>query len=388
MPLGSCQLSAVGASTTGASEHVRLRSLLLVRWTGRPRSITDDSDMFLLCDAMWAAIGSRFSTLGEPRRSSAPGEPALKGLDMADKGVGSGPFTFGDRLDSSALEGVVAPVCTVEGVMSCVLLDFELSLSGLGEPLRSVGDLGGTSGRISGAALMSVSTVNAGFVPTLGLKMGDSGLPRVVEISVMWKTVGSRRLRGLFWSMSTGEGPVMQDIRALPKGSVLQFVPGALLDRSWPKGSTEAFLRAGRPGMVAIHRQLEALAYLIQANVRESMAISCTVVMVLLSSGTLTFRLRESEPLRCQKGTLSGWAALSLIDVEERVTARAESLSEEWLGRTSPTGLFDIADGQSWYFVELVCDCRLAMEGEDGMRSLESLVAWRFLSDLDRRGRW
>jgi hypothetical protein len=72
--------------------------------------MTDDSDMFLLCeDAMCTEIGSRFSVRGDPRRSSAPGEPALKGLEMADKGVGSGPFMLGDRLESRALEGVVPP---------------------------------------------------------------------------------------------------------------------------------------------------------------------------------------------------------------------------------------------------------------------------------------
>lgn len=196
--------------------------------------MTDDSDMFLLCDdTICIVMGSRFSTRGDPRRSSAPGEPALKGLDMADKGVGSGPLTLGDRLDSRALEGAVPPGWLVDGVMSCVLLDFGFSFRGLGEPLRSVGDLGGTSGRLSVASLTSVSTFNAGFVLTPGLRMGDNGLPRVLGISVLVNTAGSRRLGGLFCSVScTGEGPVMQDIRALPKGSVLQFVPGALLDRS------------------------------------------------------------------------------------------------------------------------------------------------------------
>lgn len=118
------------------------------------------------------------------------------------------------------------------------------------------------------------------------------------------------------------------------------------------------------------------------------MAVSCTVVIVLPSSGTLTFRLLESEPLRCQKGTVSDWTAVSLNEVEERPTERAESLSEDSLGRASPTGLFDVCEGQSWYLVALVCDCRLTMEGDEGMRSLGSLEAWMFLSDLDRRGRW
>ena len=42
-----------------------------------------------------------------------------------------------------------------------------------------------------------------------------------------------------------------QDIIASPKGPFLQFVPGALLDRSWPKASVDALRRGGLPGMVA-----------------------------------------------------------------------------------------------------------------------------------------
>lgn len=47
------------------------------------------------------------------------------------------------------------------------------------------------------------------------------------------------------------DGPVTHDINASPKGPVLQFVPGALLDRSWPKVSVEALRIGGRPGIVA-----------------------------------------------------------------------------------------------------------------------------------------
>ena len=69
--------------------------------------------------------------------------------------------------------------------------------------------------------------------------------------------------------------------------------------------------------------------------------------MVLPSSGTLTFLLLDNDPLRCQKGTLSGKTAVSLREVEDRATESAASLSEEWFGFDGPTGLF--ADGQSWY---------------------------------------
>jgi hypothetical protein len=64
--------------------------------------------------------------------------------------------------------------------------------------------------------------------------------------------------------------------------------------------------------------------------------------MVLAISGTLTFLLLDIEPARCQNGTVSGRAAVSLSDVPERLTDRAASLSDE-----DPTGLFD--EGQSWY---------------------------------------
>jgi hypothetical protein len=123
-------------------------------------------------------------------------------------------------------------------------------------------------------------------------------------------------------------------------------------------------------------------------NVRESIAVSCTVVMVLPSSGTLIFLLLESEPLLCQKGTVSDWTAVSLIEVDERPADSAESLSEDSQGLVNPTGLLDSCEGQSWYLVALVCDCKLTMEGDDGMRSLGSLAVLMFLSDLDRRGIW
>ena len=61
--------------------------------------------------------------------------------------------------------------------------------------------------------------------------------------------------------------------------------------------------------------------------------------MVPDSSGTLTFRLLDIEPARCQKGTVSGKVAVSLRDVLERPTDRAASFSDG-----DPTGLF--ADGQ------------------------------------------
>lgn len=254
MPRGSFQLSIAGASGLFASEHVRLRCLLLDRRIGRPRSMTDDSDMFRLCDVVCVAMGSRFSTLGEPRRSIAlEGEPALKGLEMADRGVGSGMCVFGDRRDSSALVGVVPLGVMVAADMSWVLLDLGLSLRGLGEPLRSAsGDLGGTSGGSSLASrMLPVSTFNEGFELTPGLRIGDNGFPKALGVSILLLLVESEVMGGVICSDGTGEGPVTQDIRASPNGPVLQLVPGALLDLSWPKASVEAFLRGGRPGIVA-----------------------------------------------------------------------------------------------------------------------------------------
>jgi hypothetical protein len=250
MPLGSCQLSGAGSSF--ASEAVRLRDLLLVLRTGRPRSITDDSDKLRLCK-LCEAIGSRLSILGEPRCSHAlDGDPALNGFDIADRGVGSAPCTLGDRRFSKALMGVMPPGVAFAGVVSCDRLDFVLSLRGLGEPLRSAaGDLGGTSGRDSTSSWMtSVSTFKAGFDMTPGLRIGDSGFPKVTDGSKRLGCSGEEKKKEC--SSCAGEGPVTQDIRASPKGPALQFGPGALLDRSWPKTSVDAFRRGGRPGMVAV----------------------------------------------------------------------------------------------------------------------------------------
>lgn len=77
------------------------------------------------------------------------------------------------------------------------------------------------------------------------------------------------------------------------------------------------------------------------------MAISWTVVMVPPSSGTLTFRRLDSEPLRCQKGTLSGGTAVSLSEVGDLPIDKADSFSEEVAGFTRPTGLFDADVGHS-----------------------------------------
>lgn len=121
------------------------------------------------------------------------------------------------------------------------------------------------------------------------------------------------------------------------------------------------------------------------------MAVSWTVVIVLPSSGTLTFRLLESEPLRCQKGTDSCWTTVSLNEVGERPIDRAVSLSEGEFVRVNPTGLLDGCEGQSWYLDAPAWDCRLTMEGlfsKERRESLESLAALRFLSDCERRGRW
>jgi hypothetical protein len=82
-------------------------------------------------------------------------------------------------------------------------------------------------------------------------------------------------------------------------------------------------------------------------DLRESIAASCTVVMVFPSSGTLTLRRRANPLLRCQNGTLSGSTAVSLKEVEERPTERAASLSEEEAFLSCPTGLLEA--GQSWY---------------------------------------
>jgi len=185
MPVAIFQLST-GISGVFASEHVRLRCLLLDRLVGRPRSMMEVSDIFLLCDAM-LCMGSRFSTRGDPR--ALDGEAALNGFDMAEIGVGNG---FGERRVSIALSGVLPPEVMVAGVVSWVLLDLETSLRGAGEPLLkgvgeplldTDGDFGGTSGGVSVLSSMGVvvSTVKAGFTP--GLRMGDKGFPRGVGAS-------------------------------------------------------------------------------------------------------------------------------------------------------------------------------------------------------------
>ena len=235
-------MSCKGVSGSLVSEQVRLRFRLLDRLMGRPRSITDDSDMFLPCDDDWATKGSRFSILGDPRRSAADGDPALNGFEMAERGVGSGWFTFGDRLESSELlDGFPVDVKTF--VRSCVLLDLVVSLRGLGDALRSVaGDLGGTSGGflslllllllllllILGAVL--VSRVKVGFWLTPGLRMGESGFPKELGASNLEEAIEGSADSGVFWP--DDDGPVTQAIRASPKGLLLQFVPGALLDLS------------------------------------------------------------------------------------------------------------------------------------------------------------
>lgn len=217
--------------------------------------MTEVSDMFLLCEA----IGSRFSTLGEARRSNElEGDPALKGFEMAERGVGKAPLKFGERRVSKALSGVFPPDGSDAGVINCedrfddnwVLLDFECKTSGAGDPLRSrAGDFGGTCGGISmPSRMLLVSTFNAGL--TLGLKIGDRGFPTGAEASstIMLETSVGPDASG---SDAMYEGPVTQAMRASPNGPVLQPVPGALLDLSWPKVSAEGFRRGGLPGIVA-----------------------------------------------------------------------------------------------------------------------------------------
>lgn len=81
------------------------------------------------------------------------GEVTLKGFEMAERGVGRGPFTFGDRRFSKGFMKLMPPEVAVAGVVSCDRLDFALNLSGLGETLPSAaGDFGGTSGGYSGSS--------------------------------------------------------------------------------------------------------------------------------------------------------------------------------------------------------------------------------------------
>ena len=71
--------------------------------------------------------------------------------------------------------------------------------------------------------------------------------------------------------------------------------------------------------------------------------------MVVPSSGTLTLRLLDSEPVRAQKGRLfSDRMAVSLREVGERPAARAVPLSEDWLDLDECPGLF--AESHWWYF--------------------------------------
>jgi hypothetical protein len=232
MPWGSCHASGFVAPAVCASDIARsLCFLALFRREGLPRSMIDDSDIFLLCDEDITAIGSRLSTRGDPRLDA--GEAALNGLMNVVGGVGRG-MAFGDRRMSIALRGVFPPEVMDAGVMSCVLLAFEFSMRGAGEPLRSTaGDFGGTCGGISESPVkLAVSTFSSGFGLVMGLIIGDSGFVAVLGVS---------EIAGVFcWESLTGEGPVTQDTMASPNGPARQFVPGALQDLSWPKVSCDS----------------------------------------------------------------------------------------------------------------------------------------------------
>ena len=93
-------------------------------------------------------------------------------------------------------------------------------------------------------------TFSVGFEVKPGLRIGDSGLPKVTDGSnrLDCSGLGGARL----CSSSAGEGPVTRDMSASPNGPARQFVPGALLDLSWPKASVEFLRKGGRPGMVAV----------------------------------------------------------------------------------------------------------------------------------------
>jgi hypothetical protein len=227
MPWGSCHGSGVAAGVTASalfvSERVRLRCRLLFRLDGRPRSITEDSDMFLLCAVFCDAIGSRLSTLGDPRLDA--GDAALNGFVNAEGGVGRA-MVCGDRRASTALSGVFPPDVREAGVISCVLLALELNIKGAGEPLRSVfGDLGGTLGGSSKSMEKpAVSTFNSGFGLDIGLMMGDSGFPEAFGVSADMK-------KFICWDWFA-EGPVTQETMASPNGPAFQLVPGTLHDLS------------------------------------------------------------------------------------------------------------------------------------------------------------
>jgi hypothetical protein len=131
-------------------------------------------------------------------------------------------------------------------------------------------------------------------------------------------------------------------------------------------------------------------------DLRESMVPSWTVVIVLPSSGTLTFLRLDNDPLRCQNGTVSWGMAVSLREVGERPMDNAVSLSEvkAKLG-ISPTGLFEDGTGHNWYLEvpDCECNCRLTKENEglfskDASGERVSVSAWIFFSDLDRRSIW
>lgn len=141
---------------------------MVARCIGRPRSITEDSDILRLCIEAWAPAESCFSARGE-----FLGEAARKKFDATEEGVGSSAPVFGERRTSDAPRGVTPPDEADAGVASSVLLDLELSWRGAGDPLRSMaGDLGGTSG---GSAESTVFNFNDGLAP--GLRIGDRGRP-------------------------------------------------------------------------------------------------------------------------------------------------------------------------------------------------------------------
>ena len=230
MPWGNCQLSCTVVSVLLDSEQALLRSLLMFRFAGRPRSINKVvSDTLRLCCAVDPSRGSRFSIRGEFRFDA--GDAAGRGFDAAEEGAVAEAPVFGDRLGSEALSGVWPPD---ETGVSVDLLGRELSFAGDGEPLRSTEEgLGGTRGgssKWSGTLVVSsFNTVVLGLTP--GLMMGDSGRP----VLLGWSDPKGDAMCGA----KTGEGPVTHDIIASPKGPDLQFVPGALKDRSWPKDSED-----------------------------------------------------------------------------------------------------------------------------------------------------
>lgn len=70
-----------------------------------------------------------------------------------------------------------------------------------------------------------MSTLRVGLADTPGLRIGDRGFPK--------EALACSEIGGVVdVSAWAGEGPVTHDIKASPNGPFLQFVPGALLDRS------------------------------------------------------------------------------------------------------------------------------------------------------------